>query len=295
MRYALSDIVRLAIVPAVVILALTLFKRLFPAGRGSHKIGEEQLSKLDERFSPLRGRVIGGVIAVGLLFLFGSWLALSWANRFLARADGPALFQFLPQTAIWWFFPGLGAVALCWELTLQIWALFGDRATVNLFSDWTNQSDVFWGRASYVGLDSRKVLRWLALLIVLPIGMFTGLALNMHASVGPDVIRDCGYAFRPCSVYALSDARRITQIEGFRTTDGKLSKRAGVVLDFKDGRRWSSADWGDFQDSVDPALTAFLKTKTGLPLNFAETEGDIPPLEGPIHVNSNQAGRFYRD
>jgi hypothetical protein len=287
MRSPLPDIVRLAIVPAVVILAMVLFKRLFPAGRGSHKIGKEQLSELDERFSPLRGRVIGGMIAVGLLLLFGSWFILCWTNRFLARADGPALYQFLPQTAIWWFFPGLGAVALCWELTLQIWSLFGDRATVDLFSDWTNQSNVFWGRASYVGMDSRKALRWLALLIVVPIGIFTVLALNMHASVGPDVIRDCGYAFRPCSVYALSDVRRITQIDGFRTTDGKLTRRAGVVLDFKDGRRWSSADWGNFRDSVDPALTAFLKTKTGLPLNFAETEDDIPQLDGSVPVNSN--------
>jgi hypothetical protein len=134
------------------------------------------------------------------------------------------------------------------------------------------------------------VLRWLALLIALPIGIFTVLALNMHASIGPDLIRDCGYAFRPCSVYALSDVRRITQVEGFRTKDGKLTKRAGVVLDFKDGRRWSSADWGSFRASVDPALAAFLRAKTGLPLNFAETEDDIPPLEGPSPTNKARFG-----
>jgi|SRR5208337_1882775 len=288
MESALINILRWAIVPAAVILAMALFRRIFPAGLGNNKISGKRLSELDDQFSPLRGRVIGGMIGVGLLFLSGSWFALSWTNRFLAHSDGPVSFQFLPQSAIWWFFPGFGSLALSWELTLQIWALFGDRATVNLFSDWTNQSNVFWGRASYVGLDSRKVLRWLAMLIALPIGIFTVLALDMHASVGPDTIRDCGYAFRPCTVYALVNVRRITQIEGFKTKDGKMTRRAGVVLDFKDGRRWSSADWGDFRDSIDPALAGFLRTKTGLPISFAETEDGIPPLQTPRPVNETQ-------
>ncbi len=285
MTSAFLRVLQWAVVPIIVILAMGFFKRRFPAGRNAHKISQERLSELDDRFSPLRGRVIGGMITVGLVFLIGSWFALSRINLLLTTADGPATFQFLPQPAIWWFFPGFGAIALCWELTLLIWALFGDGATVNLFSNWTNQSPVFWGRASYTGMDSRKVLRWLALVIALPIGIFTVLALNMHASVGPDAVRDCGYAFRPCVVYSLADVSRITQIAGFRTRDGKLVNRPGVVLDFKGGRRWSSADWGDVGDSIDPALTTFLEAKTGLPLSLAETENDIPSVSTESRTN----------
>jgi hypothetical protein len=71
----------------------------------------------------------------------------------------------------------------------------------------------------------------------------------------------------------------MTQIEGFRDRDGKLSRRAGIVVDFADGRRWSSADTGDFRDSVYPALLACLTERSRLPLEQAQTEVDIPKAD----------------
>jgi hypothetical protein len=278
MESALIESIRWALVPTVVLGSMAIFKKLFPTGKISRTLGEHKISILDDRFMPLRGKVIGAMIAIAIAFLFGTWLALSGLNRLFANIDSPATLHLLPQTAIWWFFPGFGAVALCWEITLQLWALLGDRDTVNLFSDWTNQTTKFWGAGSCPGMDSRKVLRWLALIIALPLGVMTALALNMHASIGPDTIRDCGYAFKPCTVYRLADVRRLTQIEGFTTKDGKLTNRAGIVLDFKDGRRWSSADWGDFQNTVDPTLLDFLTRKTNLPVETATTAEDIPSL-----------------
>jgi hypothetical protein len=274
----MMEFIRWIIVPVAVALALALFKKLFPAGKRARALSESELAALDRRFLLLRGRVIGGMILIAVLFLVGTWLALSNLNRFFARVDGPSTFLFLPQTAIWWFLPGFGSLSLCWELTLQTLGLFTDRKTADLFSDWTNQSSSFWGHASYVGMDSRKVLLWLTAIVTLPVGIFTALALNMHASVGPETIRDCGYAFKTCSVYRLGDAQRLTEVQGFRTTDGKLTPRAGIVIDFKDGRRWSSANWGNFQRAVDPAFAEFMGTKTALPMNFAPTLEDIPPL-----------------
>jgi hypothetical protein len=271
-------IVRNLLVIIVVSASLALFRKYVPANRSKLLAGKLDLDQLDEQFMPLRWKVIGAMIAVGIVFLLGSWFALSRLNLFFATFGGPADYLLLPQTAIWWFFPGFGAVALCWELTLQIWALFGDRARVNLFSDWTNQSTKFWGACSYAGMDSRKILRWMALLIALPMGIFTALALNMHASVGPTSIRDCGYNFTPCAVFPLADARRVTAIEGFQKKDGKLSPRAGLVIDFKDGRRWSSANWGNFEKTVDPALASGLTRETNLPIESATTEEEIPPL-----------------
>ncbi|MGA8743876.1 MAG: hypothetical protein WB561_21970 [Terracidiphilus sp.] len=128
-------------------------------------------------------------------------------------------------------------------------------------------------------MDSRKILRWLTILVALPILVFTALALNMHATITRQEIRDCGYAFRPCTVYSIADLLRITQIEGFRTTDGKLTRRAGIVFDFADGRRWSSADWGDFKKSLDPAFSEYVTRITHLPLGAATTEQDIPRLQ----------------
>jgi len=243
---------------------MPLFKKLFPAGHGNKDMSQMRIWELDDRFEHLRGRVIGGMLLIGVAFLFGSWLALKYTNLALATIGRPATFRFLPQTAIWWFFPGFGALSLCWELTLQVMALFMGRDTVNLFSDWTNQTTTFWGSASYTGMDSRRVLRWLALLIALPIGLFTVLALNMHATISQNEIRDCGYAFKPCKVYSLADARRITAIEGFRNRYGKLNNRAGISIDFKDGRRRSSAEWVTGKQPSIQRWLSFSKTERAL-------------------------------
>ncbi|MBS1805762.1 MAG: hypothetical protein JST28_20670 [Acidobacteria bacterium] len=261
----------------VVIAAMAGFRKFVTArssGSNDERLDSEDL---EERFMPLRGRVIGGMIAVGGLFAIASWCTLSKTNIWLSRLDGPADFVFLPQTAIWWFFPAFGALSLSWELTLQAWALFGDRKTVNLFSDWTNQSPTFWG-ASY-GMDSRRVLRWMSLVVLLPIFVFTALALNMHATITRQRIQDCGYAFKPCSVYRMADLRRVTQIDGFQTRDGKITHRAGLVFDFADGRRWSTADWGNFKKSVDPAFLNYINEITHLPIGKVSTDQDIPALE----------------
>jgi hypothetical protein len=123
-------------------------------------------------------------------------------------------------------------------------------------------------------------------LIVLPIGVLTILELPVHAALRQDDIRDCGYAFARCQAFRYADARSLTMIEGFRDRDGNLTKRAGIIIDFNDGRRWSSADIGDFIDSVNPAFADFLEKKTQLPLSYAQTESDVPRLSAkPLTEN----------
>lgn len=145
--------------------------------------------------------------------------------------------------------------------------MFGNPDTAHRYADWSDRR---------AGFQCTRILRWMTLLIVLPIGVATILATSMNTALGRDGIRDCGYAFARCTTFNYADSRRMTQIKGFRGRDGKLIERAGIVLDFSDGRRWSSADIGDFSSAVDPALTSILRERTGLPLNTAETESDIP-------------------
>jgi hypothetical protein len=66
-------------------------------------------------------------------------------------------------------------------------------------------------------------------------------------------------------------------IDGFRTRDGRLTRRAGCVLYFADGSKWSSAETGDFRKSVDPQLLLFLERKTGLRAIHAATEEELRP------------------
>jgi hypothetical protein len=241
---------------------------------------EQRYSKadLDARFGSIRWIVWVSTIVVGLLLVWITHTALVRLNEYFAAADGPADIHLWPQSAIWWFLPGLGALALAWEITLQLWALFGDRREANLFGCWSGLGVSLRGSRGPVDFDVRKVLRWMALLLVLPIGILTALALPMHTNLRQDDIRDCGYAFRACSTFPYTAARRMTIVQGFRDRNGKLIRRAGIVIDFNDGRRWSSADDGNFRDSVDPALADFLQGKTKLRYDHAETEADIPRL-----------------
>lgn len=68
----------------------------------------------------------------------------------------------------------------------------------------------------------------------------------------------------------------ITVVQGFRNRDGQLIRRAGIVLDFNDGRHWYSADKGNFRKNVDPALVEFLHEETLLPINYTETNAGVP-------------------
>lgn len=238
---------------------------------------EPSFEELDDRFRKMVWPFNLSMIVIGLLFARGTHALLVWINHALAVVDPSAVFRELPDQTIWWFFPGFGALALSYELTLQLLARWKGSREADLYSRWSNEKTAMRG-GKYAGMDSRKVLRWLALIVALPIGVATVLALPMHVSVGPKAIRYCGYAFRPCKVYPYVDARRMAVVAGFRDRDGKFSSQAGVVIDFRDGRRWSSADMGSFQDSVDPHLIGFLQERTHLIAGFAETEADLPPL-----------------
>jgi hypothetical protein len=190
-------------------------------------------------------------------------------NRHLATQGGGALFVIYPESAIWWFFPGFGALALPWEITLRAMSLLGFRAEADSYNYWSSLK---------AGFDCRRLLRWLALVVVAPIAVVTLLALPMHSALRQDNIQNCGYAFAKCKNYAYAMARRMTIVDGFRRRDGKLTRRAEVVVDFQDGSRWISTGMGEFKSSVNPVLVQLLESKTGLLYGHADTESDIPPV-----------------
>ena len=262
-----SEFLGRALVPVVVLLVFALARKCLSAS--SVKAPEPQLSvpDLDIRFRNTQWIVGASMVVVGILFAVSTHAAFVWLNRRLSVVEGTAEFKLWPQTAIWWFFPGFGAAALAWEIVLQLWTRLGNGQDAREYNYWSIQKS---------GFEVTKMLRWMAALIALPIGVLTVLELPVHATLGQDYIRDCGYAFARCQVYRYADARRLMMIEGFRDREGKLTKRAGIVIDFNDGRRWSSADIGDFSDSVNPAFAEFLEKKTQLPLNYAQTVSDVP-------------------
>lgn len=254
------------LVPLTVALVFGLARRYMPV-RPSRK--DDYVSDSDDRIdngSASTVSVYGATFLMMLIIAFAGHALLVWLNHEFALADGPAGLRLFPERAIWWFLPGFAAMSLAYEGVVQLWSLTAGRASVESFDRMKSEE---------AGFDSRRLLRWMALFIVLPIGFFTMLALPEHVSLGPEAIFERGYGFKATQVFRYADARRFTAIDGYRNRDGSLLHRPALVLNFADGRSWSSADWGDFEKAVDPALTEFLVAKTGLSVEKRVTSEDI--------------------
>ncbi len=191
------------------------------------------VDQLENAWTQLRDRqtimnVCNVIVAVG--FFFGVHTALKSLSIHLAVSDGPALFRVMYQPAIWWFLPGFGSVCLAWEITIHIWGLFAGWKTIALYRAWVKQTAFVYRRSVFY--NQLAIYHWFSLLIVLPIAVFTLLALNMHTSIEESGMRVCGYAFKPCKDLSYSDLRTADYFPAYK---GKSRLAAKVVLKFADG------------------------------------------------------------
>jgi hypothetical protein len=245
-----------------------LLRRYLPARKTNPQAQLDSHGDVED-FNNANVAVYTCMIVLGIAFAFSAHWALAEGNRRFAEADGPAAFRFFPSAAIWWFFPGFGALSLSWEITLFLWSLFAGRSKVVRFIDWTSE------RAGY---DSTRALRWMTLFIALPIGIANLLAVPMHYTLGDSDIVVGHYASLARQNLPYSQARRLALVDGFRDRSGKFTASAGMIVDFGNGLRWNSSGIGDFKSKVDPGLAEFLQRKTGLALERAETEADLRSL-----------------
>jgi hypothetical protein len=211
-------------------------------------------------------------LIVGLLFSFSVYGVSTVINHRLAGVSVPSEIRLFPSPFLWIFFPAFGGFCLAWEIRVFLWSILGNSRTARLYRVWAKRNSG--GEQNVYAVSPFN--SWFVRLVILPMGFFTVLALNMHAVLGPNAIRDYGYAFKPCSVYPYADVRRITYVA--RRESSKNTTGASLVLDFKDGRRWSSGNWGDEIDDVDPSVVNFLRQKIPIPLTKANRIEDIPSL-----------------
>jgi hypothetical protein len=255
------------LVPIVIAIVFAYFRKHFPVSDTSKLPRDFSLEELNLRFRYVQWGVGLALLVTGATVAWVVHRFLVTLNQSFAVQEGPASFVLLPSAAIWWFLPGFGALAVCWDLVLFMWSLLGDRRTIDQYVLWTHLRS---------GFNSTKILRWMALIIALPIGVATLLATPMHSTLHDNEIHIREYASLTSLRYRYSDARRLAVVSGIRDRDLKFSARAEVLLKFADGRRWSSADNRDFEKTVDENVVNFLATKTGLPVEHAEVEGDLP-------------------
>jgi hypothetical protein len=265
MTVDIANLVGRMLVPAAVISILGLIRKYLPAG--ARKPGAHPRSKEDiEDFSSANVAVYSSMAVVGIAFALSVHWALVAGNRHFAETDGPAAFQLFPSAAIWWFFPGIGALCLSWPIVLFLWALLEGHGKVARYIQWTNEQ---------AGFDSTRALQWLAVIVALPIGIASLLAIPLHSTLRDTDIVVGHYATLAREIVPYSEARRLLLVDGSRDRNGKFTARAELLVDFRDGARWSSADNRDFMPQVDRGLTEFLQRKTGLPVEHRETEAGL--------------------
>ncbi len=244
------------LIPVAVASTFALARRYVPAAPSSAISSRRQSA-----FSRLQWVVGAVVLLVGIVLGFMTYEALVWANRSLALRGGSTTFVLLPSKWIWFFLPLLGAISLAWELTLRLWSRWADSRQVRAYENWSNAK---------AGFDGRRVLRILAMVIVLPIGIATVLAIPIHTCIDERGISIGHFGTLRTTTHAFSEVSSVTTTDGLRLRDGSLQKGPAIVLDFSDGTRWSSASNRDPERSVNGALLAFIQQKTHLRIKHIE-------------------------
>lgn len=212
-----------------------------------------------------------------LAFLFGCHAVLLQLSRSLASAPAASI-TVLYQPAIWWGFPAIGGFTMAWEITLRIWSLAGHRTTANRYRELAKTFiGSYRGRAGAYNVQT--FMRWSALLLALPAGVWSVLALNMHTTFEPAGLRECGYLFRPCALHAWSGLRQIDHVAGRIGSNGKYIPGPDVVLHFADGYKWDSSEWDPDPQTIG-AIEHFTTEKTGLPLGHLGIEYYLPESKG---------------
>ncbi|MGA8938006.1 MAG: hypothetical protein WB439_02465, partial [Acidobacteriaceae bacterium] len=242
---------------ALVFAALAIARKYFKTPAQDMKEAENADSSLP---SVILANAV--MIAVGLVLAFGLHTILVYVNRYFAMRDGAALMVLYPSAAIWWFLPGFAAVCLAWEITFKAWCLL-NRRQAEAYRAFSNVKS---------GFDSTKVLRIMAIVIVLPIGVATVLALPMHCSLTDQAIQVGHYAKLHEAVLPYRDATELIQFDGYTLRDGSFERRAGLLVRFRQGQVWNSADCDDPKETVDSALIQIVVSATGLPIQHVEIE-----------------------
>jgi hypothetical protein len=212
--------------------------------------------KYDQRQvpEPLPTGVIGAVMCgIGICLLL-SFFLFREANHLWAQADGPAELRVYATPVLWGIFPGFAALAVPWPLTLWWLHRQGRHDEADTIAEQSNQGG---------GFNSHKVLVWASYWLVLPIGMFTVLAIPIHMCLGAGEARVGHYASWHSEVFRFDQARHEAIVDGF-DPNGKFHPAKDLVIDFADGRRLRAGQVGDGGEAAKPEVMRVLLEKTKL-------------------------------
>jgi hypothetical protein len=138
-------------------------------------------------------------IAVGIAIGLGGYFGLLAINHLLARADGSALAQTFPSAALWCFLPGLAAFSIPWPLTIALLRRNGYQGEAAYVEGEANRKS---------GFDCFRIMVGMNIFLVLPVAVFTLLALPERLTLTDREIRWTHYASLTPEVFTYADIVR---------------------------------------------------------------------------------------
>jgi hypothetical protein len=247
-------------------LIMALFRRIAPprARSAQHRWDESQTPE------PLSTGIIGSTmwaLGIGFALLF---FALRSANHWWASLEGPSILTQYATSVLWCFFPGFGALALPWPL--MVWYL-------RKVGRWEEADNIEDASDSKGRMNSFRVIKWLGMGVVAPIGFFTLLAIPIHLSISDSEVRVGHYGSFHTESFPLKEARRMTIVDGYRLRDGSFHPAKDVLIDFADGRRLRGNAVGDGGTNVPEDIMQLLIEKTGLAPKHVLTADQVSPIQ----------------
>jgi hypothetical protein len=250
------------LVPVAIGLAFAAFRKYFPA----------RLDPTLEHYDRAEGKrlptgAFGAItISMGLVLALGGYFALRAINHQFAKADGVALVQAFPVSPIWCFLPAFAALAIPWPLTIALLRRSEYRDEAAYIEDEDN---------SKVGFDCFRVMVGMNLFIVLPIALFTFLALPERLTLTERNILWTHYASLKPEIFNYSDIVRLTKVDGYLLRDGSFKSHKDLFIDLKNGRRLSANAVGDGGSEPSAEEVQILLNKTGLVPGEVRTREEI--------------------
>lgn len=245
------DWVPRVVVPLGIGLVMALLGRYAPPPKAASASWRYETSQVPE---PLPTGMIGAVMwGIGICFVL-SFFLFRGINHLWANADGPAEIRVYATPALWTFFPGFGALVVPWPLTLWWLRRDGRYDEADSIAEQSNEDG---------GFNTYRVLIWMSYWIVLPIGMFTALAVPIHMSIADGEVRVGHYASLWPEVFRFDQVRSAAIIDGF-DSNGKPHPAKDLAIDFVDGRRLRAGEVGDGGEAAKPEVMRLLLQKTGL-------------------------------
>jgi hypothetical protein len=248
-----SSIVRGVIVPASVGLVFALSRRYLPATK---RVSPDDA--IDS--SGLVGYV---TVATAVSFLFiavGCFFTFKYLNVWFASLGPKPDRILLPDKIDWMFFPIFGGATLSWELVLRVWGLF-DRHQAQAYAAWSDKK---------TGFAATRLLRWMAILIALPVAVIQLGLVSVHDSFFVDRIAIGRFGHYASEDHAYSSVRVFETYKGFVNRDGSFTKQPSIFLKFNDGKEWTS--WSTREEyKLDQSLIDYLTLRIGRPPDQRET------------------------